>query len=110
MAGFQNSLFGRTLTEPSQATTEEILLLYSQGWHNSGRWTSDGECWTHSMPEFLNGVIESSLSQILEENVSEKYFLSPRACRGILHRAEKAGVNVPELLRQTLEEQSREAS
>lgn len=44
-----------------------------------------------------------SLAQILEPDVAQKYFLSPRACRGILRRAEKRGRNLPPMLRQALE-------
>lgn len=36
-----------------------------------------------------------SLAEILELNVAPKYYLSPRACRGILRRAEKRGRTLP---------------
>lgn len=36
-----------------------------------------------------------SLAEILEPNVAPKYYLSPRACRGILRRAEKRGRTLP---------------
>lgn len=51
-------------------------------------------------------VIQTKLSQILEKNPDPKYNLSPRACRGILNRAEKRGKELPELLRIALERQS----
>lgn len=41
---------------------------------------------------------ESLLSQILEDNVPEKYYLSARACQGILTRASRRGKRLPELL------------
>lgn len=51
---------------------------------------------------FRRGLISSNkpnmqvnLSSILESNVSEKYFLSPTACRGILRRADKRGKALP---------------
>jgi DNA (cytosine-5)-methyltransferase 1 len=44
----------------------------------------------------------SLLSQILEVNVPQKYFLSARACQGILTRASRRGKPLPEVLRQAL--------
>ena len=44
-----------------------------------------------------------SLSQILEVNPLTKYSLSPKACRGILRRAEKRGKELPEMLQKALE-------
>lgn len=46
----------------------------------------------------------STLSQILEVNAPEKYCLSPRACRGILRRAENRGKQLPPILKEALEE------
>lgn len=45
---------------------------------------------------------ESSLSQILEETPHKKYFLSAKACAGILKRAEKRGRELPEILKEAL--------
>lgn len=47
---------------------------------------------------------ESTLSQILEANAPEKYYLSARACQGILRRAEKRGKELPTMLKEALEE------
>lgn len=44
----------------------------------------------------------SLLSQILEVNAPEKYFLSVKACRGILTRASRRGKALPELLKTAL--------
>ena len=60
---------------------------------------------------WLKGVGESfslpslvSLSNILEsERVPRRYFLSEKACSGILRRAEKRGKQLPETLRQALQ-------
>ncbi|MBQ7003338.1 MAG: hypothetical protein IJN57_05155, partial [Oscillospiraceae bacterium] len=49
----------------------------------------------------------STLSQILQVNVPEKYFLSPRACQGILRRASERGKALPEVLRIALEQQAK---
>ena len=48
--------------------------------------------------ESLKDAEESFLSQILQENVPEKYYLSQRACSGILRRASARGKELPELL------------
>jgi hypothetical protein len=66
-----------------------------------------------SMPNtlpWLKGVEESfslpclvSLSQVLENGpVPQRYFLSEKACSGILRRAEKRGKQLPEQLRAAL--------
>ena len=52
---------------------------------------------------------ESSLSQILQAGVPEKYYLSPKACLGILRRASARGKELPELLRKALERQAASA-
>ena len=39
-----------------------------------------------------------SLSSILEDNVPEKYFLSVKACEGILRRSDERGKPLAELL------------
>ena len=49
---------------------------------------------------------ESSLSQILEETPHQKYYLSEKACLGILRRAEKRGKELPEVLRTALKRQA----
>ena len=54
-----------------------------------------GEC-----PSAARG---STLSQILQANAPEKYYLSARACQGILNRASKRGKELPEVLRIALE-------
>jgi hypothetical protein len=50
------------------------------------------------------------LSQILEENVPRKYYLSPKACQGILRRAEVRGKKLPEVLQHALEETAAQAT
>lgn len=48
---------------------------------------------------------ESRLSQILQDSAQPKYYLSEKACRGILNRASKRGKELPEVLKKTLENQ-----
>ena len=52
----------------------------------------------HNFGESPNAVEESSLWQILEVEVPEKYYLSKTACRGVLRRAANRGVELPPIL------------
>lgn len=61
---------------------------------------------TRNTGESPNAVVASRLSQILEEAPQEKYFLTERACQGILNRAERRGKELPPELKAALEIQS----
>ncbi len=52
--------------------------------------------------ECPNAAVESFLSQILQVNVPEKYYLSKTACEGILRRAERRGKELPAMLKEAL--------
>ena len=52
----------------------------------------------HNFGESPNAVEESSLSQILEVNAPQKYYLSETACRGILRRCANRGKVLPAIL------------
>jgi hypothetical protein len=52
--------------------------------------------------ESPNAAVESTLSSILQVNVPEKFYLSGRACEGILRRAERRGKELPEMLKEAL--------
>lgn len=72
-----------------------------------------GDSWTVNISELPNAERESLLSQILEVNVPQKYYLSARACQGILTRASRRGKPLPDILRQALLdviEQAKESS
>lgn len=62
----------------------------------------------HNTGEYPSVAVESTLSQILEDNVPEKYYLSQKACEGILRRAERMGKKLPDVLKTALEQQSAE--
>ena len=62
----------------------------------------------YTMPSFgesPSAAVESHLSQILEEHALPKYYLSAKACQGILNRAAKRGKELPELLKKALTDQ-----
>lgn len=50
--------------------------------------------------------VKKRLSETLETNVDEKYNLSPRACDGILRRAERRGKSLPVELEDALRRQA----
>lgn len=64
----------------------------------------------HSFGESPSAAAESRLSQILEENAHPKYFLSAKACVGIIRRAERRGKELPPMLKEALMMQSQTAS
>ena len=66
-----------------------------------------GEFTMLSFGEYPSEENVSRLSQILEDSAPQKYCLSERACAGILNRAAKRGKQLPEILRQALENQVR---
>ena len=122
MVNIQLSLFGRTYPVLFHQQTERILepclkksqrpvfqcLQVASGqpqeWLEGERLTQLGECLTLNFGEYPNVERESTLSEILEDNVPEKYSLSPKACLGILRRAKAKGRKLPENLRVTLEQ------
>ncbi len=63
---------------------------------------------TAKVGEFHSVGVGSTLSQILEENAPEKYYLTPRACYGILRRASNRGKELPPELKIALELQARD--
>ena len=75
---------------------------------------SHGECWTLSTCEWtsfqepshsVGGVC--SLSDILETgDIPLRYYLSRQVCLGIIRRSDARGVELPRLLRRTLEWQA----
>lgn len=74
------------------------------GMVRGGRLTQLGESLTLNIGEYPNVENESTLSEILEDNVPEKYYLSPKACLGILRRAKNKGRKMPDNLRIALEQ------
>lgn len=59
-----------------------------------------------NVSEEPNLLVYTKLSQILEENPDPKYNLTPKACAGILRRAERRGKKLPEALKTVLLMQS----
>ena len=91
------------MCQASYPSTEGETLAPSSGrWLNSGM-ASRGECLTLATSEFHSAAVESFLSEILEaQPPPQRYFLSPKACAGILRRAEKRGKRLPVRLAEAL--------
>ena len=133
MECIQLSLFGKTCPEHSVPTEEKIS---EPCWKNLPAWNSQtfqfldlrvggadgakpeqspetdgawlGDSLTLNIGESPSVANVSLLSQILEDNVPEKYYLSQEACEGILRRAERMGKKLPDVLKTALEQQSAE--
>lgn len=70
-------------------------------WEMNSPW--HGESWMlNTGPAPLNAVDVYSLSQILEDRPHPKYYLSKKACLGILRRAKERGKPLPEQLKWAL--------
>ena len=88
-------LSGRTSLESCHQKEEGILAPSSGRWQNSGM-GSPTEFWTLSGLESHSAVAVCSLSHTLEiGDVPQRYFLSAKACSGILRRAERRGKELP---------------
>jgi len=120
MAYIQLGLFGKTSQEllhqttgwiskslfnPSQTPKFQCLVLEDgelPEWCEAEDVISDGASWMPNIGECPSAERESSLSRILEDIVPDKYYLSPKACEGILRRAERRGKKLPLVLHQAL--------
>ena len=62
------------------------------------------ECWTLNTLEYhSDAAVSSSLRQVLETgDLPARFYLSPKACAGILRRASKRGKALPPMLEQAL--------
>ena len=97
-----NGLSGKMSPVSCHLTEDEILEPSSGRWGKSGT-GFHGESWTLNTSEFHKDADVSSLSDVLEiGEVPQVFYLSPKACQGILRRAEKRGKELPQQLAQAL--------
>ena len=121
----QGSLFGKMSQEFSQRT----IMLSAASWRDllglmtpsirqqDGAvrvWFLDpseqqrGASWMPNISAWPNDAHVCSLSSVLETApIPQKYYLSSKACAGILRRAEKRGKELPPQLKAALEEVAR---
>lgn len=126
MEGYtQLSLFGKMSQEHLAATEGKTSVVCWKSWSESKKLAFQfldlrkgngqrldsyavtdgalrGELSTLNIGESPSVAGESRLSWILEDNVPEKYYLSARACQGILNRASRRGKELPEILKMAL--------
>ena len=127
MENIQLTLFGKTSPEPLAAGAKKTLrrsckrsapspvmpYLYldrrANGLTQARSWEtvtpSPGGSTMLNTGECPSVAVASILSQILEDNVHPKYYLSVKACRGIIARSERRGKPLPELLMAALQYQ-----
>lgn len=94
--------FGKTSLASCPATEDGTLAPFSGAWGNAGMGGPTAS-WTLSMSEHpafpapcRNDGGVCSLSDILETgDLPQRFFLSPKACRGILRRADARGKSLP---------------
>ena len=95
--------FGRTCPASCQATEDGTLAPFSGAWSNSGM-GSPTESLTLNTSEWPSDADVCLLSEVLETgDVPPRYFLSGKACAGILRRAEKRNKELPPMLQRVLE-------
>ena len=101
--------FGRTSPASCPATEDGTLVPSSGSWASSGMgsptgfWTLSLCEWTATGVPFPSDGSVCSLSDVLETGaVPQRYFLSAKACAGILRRAEARGRALPPALLQAL--------
>ena len=100
-------LSSRMFPDFSVQTEEETLRKSSAfSWSSAGMGFA-GACSTRSFSESPSVAVACSLSEVLESRVPLRFFLSAKAARGILRRAEKRGRTLPTRLRQALRAISR---
>jgi len=94
--------FGKTSPVSCRATEAGTLEPCLEGWQNSGM-GSPTEFLTLSTSEWPKDAAVCSLSQTLEVgNVPQRFYLSAKACAGILRRAERRGKELPQALKEAL--------
>ena len=104
----------RPSSKPSSASGRKeprcLRLRITDGLKRTYTWETDG-AWLTGLSTLNTGPAPSAaqgstLSQILLEEVPRKYYLSPKACLGILRRASARGKELPEVLKKALERQA----
>ena len=94
---------GAEVPSPEKNRWPYADIYLGDGWSVAYR-TLDAQHW--GVPQRRKRIF---LSQILQPIVPGKYYLSPKACQGILRRASARGKELPEVLRVALERQAASA-
>ena len=120
VAGAFSSNEGEDFRRVLEEITETNISMPKSGkWANAGmvgieragggRFSAPhGGCWMLNFGEYPNVENASTLSAILEMDVPDKYFLSAKACWGIIRRAESRQKEIPIILKVALLERMAE--
>lgn len=102
-ATLQPGSFGKMSPVFCPLTGDGLSAPSWEGWRNAGMGSPTG-FWTLNIPVWPNDASVCSLSDVLEDagSVPRRFFLTPRACAGIIRRAEKRGKELPPQLAQAL--------
>lgn len=104
---------GRSSRRSSRLRNQRFMLLDLRSgagnilgpyWEIDPPWLGCGG--TLNTSECPKDAVESSLSAILQDSVPSKYYLTRKACLGILRRAEEREKNLPEQLELALKAQA----
>ena len=111
LASSPGGFYGKTCPAFCRATEDGILVPYSEGWQSAGMGgpteslTLNMSEWNHTLAPCPSDDSVCSLSDVLEAgSVPPRYFLSAKACAGILRRAEKREKELPTALHQALQQ------
>lgn len=100
LSGASSGLWSELMSR-SQCAAGGLRLVALKG----RRGESLGESLTLNTSDSPSGASACSLLQVLEPgSIPQKYFLSARACAGVLKRAARIGKELPEVLRIALEQ------
>ena len=105
-----SKLSSKQLSQLKKLGSRCLRLKISDGQNLTYYWETDG-AWLTEFLTLNTGASPSeeagsTLSEILLADVPEKYYLSPKACLGILRRASARGKELPEVLKKALERQA----
>ena len=105
-----SKLSSKQLSELKKKGSRCLRLRITDGQRRTYIWETDS-AWLIEFSTLNTGASPSeeqgsTLSEILLAEVPEKYYLSPKACLGILRRASARGKELPEVLKKALERQA----
>ena len=109
--GLFQAIKGRISAEclkKSQKPTFQCLIVedgQQPEWLEAGGAVQLGEKWTLNIGEYPSEERECTLFTVLEMTVPDKYYLSAKACCGILRRAKQRGRTLPGPLEEALKQQ-----
>ena len=96
-----NGLSSKMSQDCSIVTLEEILQLSSMPWKEAGM-VFRGECLTLNFSEHPRDVEESSLSEVLDQSVPLRFFLTTDHLKSLLDRASARNKPLPPALEKAI--------